>query len=169
MVVQYRGWKLSTYVARTHKEEQLDRDATSFKATLLIHRASQAHVDAAMNFFRRKSPGSQLKRNASETQRGIETQRDLTIIVEGVTGVRQLQFPLALLPFSYFKAARQLRTHEEVRHHLVYADIYDDLADLQAYLGSELYEEMQGVMMAAPHYDATRQPHEFKGFYLPEV
>ena len=47
--------------------------------------------------------------------------------------------------------------------------IYDDLADLQAYLGSELYEEMQGVMMAAPHYDATRQPHEFKGFYLPEV
>ena len=32
--------------------------------------------------------------------------------------------------------------------------IYDDLADLQAYLGSELYEEMQTVMKAAPHYDA---------------
>ena len=48
--------------------------------------------------------------------------------------------------------------------------IFDDLDDMVAFLGNaEVLEAAKKELTAAPHYDASRQPHEFKGFFLPEV
>ena len=42
--------------------------------------------------------------------------------------------------------------------------IFDDLEDMKAYLGSDAIGEFKKTMSGAPHYDASREPHEFKGF-----
>lgn len=47
--------------------------------------------------------------------------------------------------------------------------IYTDLDDMVAHLGSPALEEAKKVIAAAPHYDTSREPHEFKGFFLPEA
>ena len=46
---------------------------------------------------------------------------------------------------------------------------FADLEDMKAFLGSSAVEDAKKVVSAAPHYDSSRQPHEFKGFFLPEV
>lgn len=47
--------------------------------------------------------------------------------------------------------------------------IFNDLDDMVAFLGAESLSKAKEVVSSAPHYDASRQPHEFKGFFLPEV
>lgn len=47
--------------------------------------------------------------------------------------------------------------------------IFHDLEDMKGYLGSEQIEATKKVLMAAPHFDKSREVHEFKGFFLPEV
>ena len=39
-----------------------------------------------------------------------------------------------------------------------------------SFLGNaEMLEAAKKTVTEMPHYDASRQPHEFKGFFLPEV
>jgi len=47
--------------------------------------------------------------------------------------------------------------------------IYDDLDDMVNFLNSDALESGKAVIEAAPHYDASRAVHEFKGFFLPEA
>ena len=47
--------------------------------------------------------------------------------------------------------------------------IFDDLDDMVTYLGNPVLEELKSTVTGAPHYDASRQPHEFKGFYLSKM
>ena len=48
--------------------------------------------------------------------------------------------------------------------------IFNDLDDMVTFLGNtEFIEEGKKVVGANPHYDSSRSPHEFKGFFLPEV
>ena len=48
-------------------------------------------------------------------------------------------------------------------------DVMDAFEDMKGYLGSEQIEATKKVLMAAPHFDKSREVHEFKGFFLPEV
>ena len=43
------------------------------------------------------------------------------------------------------------------------------LAHLKQGDASAAVEDAKKVVSSAPHYAASRQPHEFKGFFLPEV
>jgi hypothetical protein len=45
----------------------------------------------------------------------------------------------------------------------------NDLDDMVAFDGSDGYKKAMEVMAAAPHQDPSRQPHEFKGFFLSEI
>jgi hypothetical protein len=45
----------------------------------------------------------------------------------------------------------------------------NDLDDMVAFNGSDGYKKAMEVMAAAPHQDPSRQPHEFKGFFLSEI
>ena len=47
--------------------------------------------------------------------------------------------------------------------------IYDDLEDMKAFIGEDLAAGVKEKLLANPHYDASRDPQEFKGFYLEEV
>ena len=48
--------------------------------------------------------------------------------------------------------------------------IFDDLQDMKNFLGnSKVLEAAKKQIENAPHYDSSRQPHEFKGFFLEEV
>lgn len=48
--------------------------------------------------------------------------------------------------------------------------IFDDLDDMVSFLGNtDFLEEAKNIVVSNPHYDASRQPHEFKGFFLPEA
>ena len=47
--------------------------------------------------------------------------------------------------------------------------LFDDLEDLQAFPTTEAFEQAQANMMAQSHYDHTREPQEFKGFFLKDV
>mmetsp|Transcript_23362 Transcript_23362/g.59004 ORF Transcript_23362/g.59004 Transcript_23362/m.59004 type:complete len:126 (+) Transcript_23362:115-492(+) len=48
--------------------------------------------------------------------------------------------------------------------------IFNDLEDLKTFLGNtEFLEAGKAEVTSSPHYDATREPREFKGFFLPEV
>ena len=38
-----------------------------------------------------------------------------------------------------------------------------------AFLESDAMAAAMPVLQAAPHFDTTRAPHEFKGFFLPEA
>ena len=51
--------------------------------------------------------------------------------------------------------------------------IFNDLDDMVSFLGSmdtdpDLIKAKE-MLAAAPHYDASRSPHEFKGFFKPEL
>ena len=48
--------------------------------------------------------------------------------------------------------------------------IFTDLDDMVSFLGNtDMLEAAKKEMTSPPHYDASREPHEFKGFFLPEV
>ena len=47
--------------------------------------------------------------------------------------------------------------------------LFDDLEDLQAFPTTEAFEQAQANMKAQSHYDHTREPQEFKGFFLKDV
>lgn len=48
--------------------------------------------------------------------------------------------------------------------------IFNDLDDMVTFLGdTATLGEAKKAIEAAPHYDSSRQPHEFKGFFLPEA
>ena len=48
--------------------------------------------------------------------------------------------------------------------------IFNDLDDMVAFLSdSAAMTDAKKVLATAPHYDSSRQPHEFKGFFLEEV
>ena len=46
---------------------------------------------------------------------------------------------------------------------------FADLDDMVAFPESDAYKQAKEAVLANPHYDASREPHEFKGFFLPEV
>ena len=51
--------------------------------------------------------------------------------------------------------------------------IFNDLDDMVSFLGSmdtdpELIK-VKELLASAPHYDSSRSPHEFKGFFKPEL
>jgi len=47
--------------------------------------------------------------------------------------------------------------------------IFTDLDDMVAFPDSAAYASAKAEVAAHPHYDSSRAPHEFKGFYLNEV
>ena len=47
--------------------------------------------------------------------------------------------------------------------------IFDDLDDLRASFEAEAFTSAEAKVTAHPLYDASREPHIFKGFFLPEV
>jgi len=47
--------------------------------------------------------------------------------------------------------------------------IFNDLEDLKKFADQPGTAEAKKMVLAAPHYDSSREPHEFKGFFLPEV
>ena len=51
--------------------------------------------------------------------------------------------------------------------------IFNDLDDMVSYLGSMDTDpdliEAKKLLASAPHYDASRSPHEFKGFFQPKL
>jgi len=51
--------------------------------------------------------------------------------------------------------------------------IFNDLDDMVAFLGSAGTDpdliKFKEVLMSSPHYDSSRTPHEFKGFFKPEL
>ena len=51
--------------------------------------------------------------------------------------------------------------------------IFNDLEDMKTFLGSmdtdpDLLKAKE-QLASAPHYDSSRSPHEFKGFFKPEL
>ena len=77
---------------------------------------------------------------------------DLPAKLRGPNGVKNVEF--SFCPGEGWLAARY---------------IFDDLEDMKSFLGSSALEDAKGVIGGAPHYDSSRSPHEFKGFFLPEV
>ena len=47
--------------------------------------------------------------------------------------------------------------------------IFKDLEDLKNFGDSSAIAQAKKEVQTAPHYDSSRQPHEFKGFFLPEA
>ena len=48
--------------------------------------------------------------------------------------------------------------------------IFNDLDDMVTFLGDDSkLAEAKAAIMAAPHYDNSREPHEFKGFFKAEI
>mmetsp|Transcript_28735 Transcript_28735/g.32205 ORF Transcript_28735/g.32205 Transcript_28735/m.32205 type:complete len:136 (-) Transcript_28735:175-582(-) len=47
--------------------------------------------------------------------------------------------------------------------------IFDDLEDLKSFPDTDASAKAKEHMMENPHYDRTREPHEFKGFFLKDV
>merc|ERR1712046_50357 len=47
--------------------------------------------------------------------------------------------------------------------------IFNDLDDLKALPESSAWKNAKELVSKHPHYDNSRQPQEFKGFYLNEV
>ena len=47
--------------------------------------------------------------------------------------------------------------------------IFDDLDDLRAFPDSAANAQVTEAVTSAEHYDSSREPHEFKGFFLPEA
>ena len=47
--------------------------------------------------------------------------------------------------------------------------IFNDLDDMVAFLGSDALSSTAATVKAAPHFDKSREVHEFKGFFLPEA
>ena len=47
--------------------------------------------------------------------------------------------------------------------------LFDDLEDLQAFPTTEAFKQAQANMKEHSHYDHTREPQEFKGFFLKDV
>lgn len=47
--------------------------------------------------------------------------------------------------------------------------IFDDLDDMVNFLENSDLEAAKEILVAAPGFDASRAPHEFKGFFLPEA
>jgi len=47
--------------------------------------------------------------------------------------------------------------------------IFNDLEDMIAFPESAAETKTQEAVTSHAHYDASRQPHEFKGFFLPEA
>ena len=45
----------------------------------------------------------------------------------------------------------------------------NDLDDMVAFGDSDGFKKAKEAMATAPHQDSSRQPHEFKGFFLPEI
>mmetsp|Transcript_68538 Transcript_68538/g.108784 ORF Transcript_68538/g.108784 Transcript_68538/m.108784 type:complete len:127 (+) Transcript_68538:64-444(+) len=43
--------------------------------------------------------------------------------------------------------------------------IFNDLADLKALGDQPAFKEAKQAVLAAPHYDKSREPQEFKGFF----
>ena len=68
-----------------------------------------------------------LLRRCRLDRRAAQRERDLLAVEEAVIAVRTLKHPMALLPFSDFKKAGQLRQHEEMRARLVFIDTYEQL------------------------------------------
>ena len=72
--------------------------------------------------------------------------------IRGVDGVKNVE--MSFCPGEGWLAARL---------------IFDDLEDMKAYPESAAYKQAYDAVSAAPHYDSSRQPHIFKGFFLPEA
>jgi len=47
--------------------------------------------------------------------------------------------------------------------------IFDDLDDMKSFGDTDAFVKAKEHMMENPHYDSSREPHEFKGFFLKDV
>merc|ERR1740121_1945868 len=47
--------------------------------------------------------------------------------------------------------------------------IFNDLEDLKKFPDSPVWQNARDTVQKAPHYDSTREVHEFKGFFLQET
>merc|ERR1711935_38124 len=47
--------------------------------------------------------------------------------------------------------------------------LFTDLEDMKNYLGAPALEGLKAEVTSAAHYDASREPQEFKGFFLKEA
>lgn len=77
---------------------------------------------------------------------------DMPASVRAETGVKDVEF--SFCPGEGWLAARY---------------IFNDLDDMVAFLGTDALEKAKKAVSTAPHYDSSREVHEFKGFYLKEV
>ena len=73
--------------------------------------------------------------------------------LRGIDGIKDIEF--SFCPGEGWFAARY---------------IFKDLDDMVKFLSNEpMLEEAKKNIMAAPHYDTSREPHEFKGFFKAEL
>mmetsp|Transcript_35970 Transcript_35970/g.115134 ORF Transcript_35970/g.115134 Transcript_35970/m.115134 type:complete len:109 (+) Transcript_35970:192-518(+) len=77
---------------------------------------------------------------------------DMPASVRAETGVKDVEF--SFCPGEGWLAARY---------------IFNDLDDMVKFLGTDALEKAKKAVSTAPHYDSSREVHEFKGFYLKEV
>ena len=77
---------------------------------------------------------------------------DTPAAIRATPGVQDVQF--SFCPGEGWLAARY---------------IFDDLDGLRAFPDSAAFAQAKDEVTTHPHYDSSRQPHEFKGFFLPEV
>mmetsp|Transcript_69409 Transcript_69409/g.137240 ORF Transcript_69409/g.137240 Transcript_69409/m.137240 type:complete len:128 (-) Transcript_69409:90-473(-) len=47
--------------------------------------------------------------------------------------------------------------------------IFNDLEDLKKFGDQPGFQEAKEMVLAMPHFDKSREPQEFKGFFLPEA
>jgi len=77
---------------------------------------------------------------------------DITPTMRAIPGVKDVE--VSFCPGEGWLAARY---------------IFNDLDDLIAFGETDGFKKAKEILATAPHQDSSREPHEFKGFYLPEA
>jgi len=92
------------------------------------------------------------KTKMAEVKEWLADRKDMVAATRNAGGITNIEF--SFCPGEGWLAARY---------------IFDDLDDMIAFPDTEAFAAAKADLAKCEFYDASRAPHEFKGFFLPEV